>query len=68
MKQPLLPGLALLLQLAAACGSVDAGAGAGEGGLDGGPGNHTDDTDSAPADQESLFPFTTAIGAALRSL
>jgi type IV pilus assembly protein PilM len=24
--------------------------------------------DSAPADQESLFPFTTAIGAALRSL
>jgi len=25
-------------------------------------------SDSAPADQESLFPFTTAIGAALRSL
>jgi type IV pilus assembly protein PilM len=25
-------------------------------------------SDSAPADQESLFPFTTAVGAALRSL
>jgi hypothetical protein len=25
-------------------------------------------SDSVPADQESLFPFTTAIGAALRSL
>jgi type IV pilus assembly protein PilM len=25
-------------------------------------------SDSAPADQESLFPFTTAIGAAMRSL
>ena len=25
-------------------------------------------SDSAPADQESLYPFTTAIGAALRSL
>jgi type IV pilus assembly protein PilM len=24
--------------------------------------------DSVPADQDSLFPFTTAIGAALRSL
>ncbi len=50
MKQPLLPAFALLLPLVAACGSVDAGAGAGEGGPDSGPGDHTDDTDAAPGD------------------
>lgn len=46
MKEPLFPVLALFLQLAAACGSVDAGAGAGEGGADAGPGDHTGDGDA----------------------
>jgi len=54
MKQALLPVLALLLQLAAACGSVDAGAGPGEGGdgdrADADPGDHTGDTDAGPDD------------------
>jgi hypothetical protein len=48
MKQPLFPAVALLLPLAAACGSVDAGAGPGEDGAD--PGDHTDDADAGPGD------------------
>lgn len=50
MKQPLFPVLALLLPLAAACGSVDAGAGPGEDGADAGPGDHTGDSDADPGD------------------
>ena len=50
MKPPLFPALALLLKLAAACGSVDAGAGPGDDGADAGPGDHTGDSDSGPDD------------------
>jgi hypothetical protein len=54
MKQAFLLVLALLLQLAAACGSVDAGAGPGgddDGDrADAGPGDHTGDSDAGPDD------------------
>lgn len=52
MNKPILPALASLLLFAAACGSVDAGAGPGEDGADAGPGDHTDDTDAGPDDPD----------------
>ena len=70
MKQPLLPVLALLLQVAAACGSVDAGAGPGDDGdgadADAGTGDHTDDSDADPGTDDeapTVLEVTPADGA-----
>ncbi|HEY8144950.1 MAG TPA: Ig-like domain-containing protein [Kofleriaceae bacterium] len=62
MKQLLVPALALLVQLAAACGSVEAGAGPGADAPDGGDVDHRADGGAVDPDAPTVLSVSPADG------